>query len=68
MGDGIRNNILLKATLLTEGIGQIGGDDCWFFCFQNYCANFKDNREFLLTSCSVIVLIFLRIEILMKSF
>ena len=26
-------------------IGQIGGDDCLFFCFQNYCANFKDNKQ-----------------------
>ncbi len=26
-------------------IGQIGGDDCLFFCFQNYCSNFKDNKQ-----------------------
>ena len=26
-------------------IGQIGGADCLFFCFQNYCANFKDNKQ-----------------------
>lgn len=26
-------------------IGQIGGSDCLFFCFQNYCSNFKDNQQ-----------------------
>ncbi len=26
-------------------IGQIGGDDCLFFCFQNYCSNFKDDKQ-----------------------
>jgi hypothetical protein len=26
-------------------IGQIGGKDCLFFCFQNYCSNFKENKQ-----------------------
>lgn len=26
-------------------IGQIGGEDCLFFCFQNYCANYRDNKQ-----------------------
>ncbi|KZX17410.1 biotin synthase [Methanobrevibacter cuticularis] len=26
-------------------IGQIGGDDCLFFCFQNYCSNFQENNQ-----------------------
>jgi len=26
-------------------IGQLGGEDCLFFCFQNYCSNFKDNNQ-----------------------
>lgn len=26
-------------------IGQIGGDDCLFFCFQNYCSNYKENKQ-----------------------
>lgn len=26
-------------------IGQIGGDDCLFFCFQNYCSNYRDNKQ-----------------------
>ena len=26
-------------------IGQIGGSDCLFFCYQNYCSNFKDNKQ-----------------------
>ncbi len=26
-------------------IGQLGGDDCLFFCFQNYCANFRKNKQ-----------------------
>lgn len=26
-------------------IGQIGGADCLFFCFQNYCSNFTDNKQ-----------------------
>ncbi len=26
-------------------IGQIGGEDCLFFCFQNYCSNYRDNKQ-----------------------
>lgn len=26
-------------------IGQLGGKDCLFFCFQNYCSNFKNNEQ-----------------------
>lgn len=26
-------------------IGQIGGEDCLFFCYQNYCAHFANNKE-----------------------
>lgn len=26
-------------------IGQLGGEDCLFFCFQNYCSNFKNNKQ-----------------------
>lgn len=26
-------------------IGQLGGDDCLFFCFQNYCANFRESKQ-----------------------
>ncbi|RPJ00996.1 MAG: radical SAM protein, partial [Deltaproteobacteria bacterium] len=36
----------------TEGhtmvkIGQIGGEDCLFFCYQNYCSHFSKNEECL---------------------
>lgn len=26
-------------------IGQVGGEDCLFFCFQNYCSNFKEDKQ-----------------------
>lgn len=26
-------------------IGQLGGDDCLFFCFQNYCSNYRDKNQ-----------------------
>ena len=28
-------------------VGQIGGQDCLFFCYQNYCSHFADNRQCL---------------------
>lgn len=26
-------------------IGQIGGEDCLFFCYQNYCSHFSSNKQ-----------------------
>jgi biotin synthase-related radical SAM superfamily protein len=26
-------------------IGQVGGEDCLFFCYQNYCSHFKHNKQ-----------------------
>jgi hypothetical protein len=28
-------------------IGQIGGEDCLFFCYQNYCSHFTQNEQCL---------------------
>ncbi len=28
-------------------IGQIGGEDCLFFCYQNYCSHFSKNAQCL---------------------
>ncbi len=28
-------------------IGQVGGDDCLFFCYQNYCSHFSRNEQCL---------------------
>lgn len=28
-------------------IGQIGGEDCLFFCYQNYCSHFSKNKQCL---------------------
>jgi len=28
-------------------IGQIGGEDCLFFCYQNYCSHFSNKEECL---------------------
>jgi hypothetical protein len=28
-------------------IGQIGGEDCLFFCYQNYCSHFSRHKECL---------------------
>jgi len=28
-------------------IGQIGGEDCLFFCYQNYCSHFSRNEQCL---------------------
>ena len=28
-------------------IGQIGGEDCLFFCYQNYCSHFSRNKQCL---------------------
>lgn len=28
-------------------IGQIGGRDCLFFCYQNYCSHFSNNKQCL---------------------
>ena len=28
-------------------VGQIGGEDCLFFCYQNYCSHFSRNEECL---------------------
>lgn len=28
-------------------IGQIGGEDCLFFCYQNYCSHFSNNKQCL---------------------
>jgi biotin synthase-like enzyme len=28
-------------------IGQTGGEDCLFFCYQNYCSHFSQNRQCL---------------------
>jgi hypothetical protein len=28
-------------------IGQIGGEDCLFFCYQNYCSHFSKNEQCL---------------------
>ncbi len=28
-------------------IGQIGGEDCLFFCYQNYCSHFAQNEQCL---------------------
>jgi len=35
-----RNNDMVK-------IGQIGGKDCLFFCYQNYCSHFSKNKQCL---------------------
>ena len=34
------NNAMVK-------IGQIGGKDCLFFCYQNYCSHFSKNEQCL---------------------
>jgi biotin synthase-like enzyme len=34
------NNAMVK-------IGQIGGEDCLFFCYQNYCSHFSKHEECL---------------------
>jgi hypothetical protein len=34
------NNSMVK-------IGQIGGEDCLFFCYQNYCSHFSKNEQCL---------------------
>jgi len=34
------NNIMVK-------IGQVGGEDCLFFCYQNYCSHFSKGEECL---------------------
>ena len=28
-------------------IGQVGGEDCQFFCYQNYCSHFSTNQQCL---------------------
>ena len=28
-------------------IGQVGGEDCQFFCYQNYCSHFSTNEQCL---------------------
>jgi hypothetical protein len=28
-------------------IGQVGGEDCLFFCYQNYCSHFSKNEQCL---------------------
>jgi regulator of replication initiation timing len=28
-------------------IGQVGGEDCLFFCYQNYCSHFSQNEQCL---------------------
>ncbi|MBA3052401.1 MAG: hypothetical protein FP827_04845 [Candidatus Omnitrophica bacterium] len=28
-------------------VGQIGGEDCLFFCYQNYCSHFSSGKECL---------------------
>lgn len=28
-------------------IGQVGGEDCLFFCYQNYCSHFSKNQQCL---------------------
>ena len=28
-------------------VGQIGGEDCLFFCYQNYCSHFSKNEQCL---------------------
>ncbi|OGS20569.1 MAG: radical SAM protein [Elusimicrobia bacterium RIFOXYA2_FULL_39_19] len=28
-------------------IGQVGGEDCLFFCYQNYCSHFSKNKQCL---------------------
>src|SRR4030066_879937 len=39
----------LKTTLGNNmvKIGQIGGEDCLFFCYQNYCSHFAQNEQCL---------------------
>jgi len=34
------NNAMVK-------IGQVGGEDCLFFCYQNYCSHFSKHEECL---------------------
>ncbi len=34
------NNSMVK-------VGQIGGEDCLFFCYQNYCSHFSKNEQCL---------------------
>ncbi len=34
------NNSMVK-------IGQVGGEDCLFFCYQNYCSHFSQNEQCL---------------------
>jgi len=34
------NNAMVK-------IGQVGGEDCLFFCYQNYCSHFSEKEECL---------------------
>ncbi|HLN44859.1 MAG TPA: radical SAM protein [Candidatus Sulfotelmatobacter sp.] len=36
----ISNNEMIK-------IGQVGGEDCLFFCYQNYCSHFVRNEQCL---------------------
>lgn len=36
----ISNNYMVK-------IGQVGGKDCLFFCYQNYCSHFSKNEQCL---------------------
>jgi biotin synthase-related radical SAM superfamily protein len=36
----ISNNCMVK-------IGQVGGKDCLFFCYQNYCSHFSKNEQCL---------------------
>lgn len=36
----VNNNKMVK-------IGQIGGEDCLFFCYQNYCSHFSKKEECL---------------------
>lgn len=36
----LNNNAMVK-------IGQVGGEDCLFFCYQNYCSHFSKHEECL---------------------
>lgn len=36
----LSNNSMVK-------IGQVGGQDCLFFCYQNYCSHFSKNQQCL---------------------
>jgi len=41
---GFYDNNTVSGHKMVE-IGQIGGEDCLFFCYQNYCSHFRHHKE-----------------------